>query len=38
MLNQSQIEQIINDYQDPSTQMTLGESKARADIKLDGIH
>ncbi len=36
MLNQSQIEQIINEFKDPSTQMTLGESKARANIKLEG--
>jgi len=36
MLNQSQIEQIINEFKDPSSQMTLGESKARVNIKLEG--
>ena len=36
MLNQSQIEQIINEFNDSSTRMTLGESKARANIKLEG--
>ncbi|MDH5358232.1 MAG: iron-sulfur cluster carrier protein ApbC [Gammaproteobacteria bacterium] len=36
MLNPPQIEQIVNDYQDPSSQMTLGETKAKIDINLDG--
>lgn len=36
MLNQSQIEQIINDYQDRSTLMTFGETKAKIGVKLDG--
>jgi ATP-binding protein involved in chromosome partitioning len=36
MLNQSQIEQIINEFNDPSTQMTLGESKTKTKIKLEG--
>lgn len=35
MLNPSEIEQIINDYYDPSIQMTLGESKAKVDITLE---
>lgn len=36
MLNQSQIEQIINDYQDPSTLMTFGDSHANVNATLDG--
>ena len=36
MLNQSQIEQIINEFNDSSTRMTLGESKTRINIKLEG--
>jgi ATP-binding protein involved in chromosome partitioning len=34
MLNQSQIEKIINDYQDPSALMTFGDSKANVDVKI----
>lgn len=34
MLDQSQIEQIINEYQDISSQMTLGDSKAKVVVKL----
>lgn len=36
MLNQSQIEQIINDYQDPSALMTFGDSRANIVVKIDG--
>ena len=36
MLNKSQIEQIINEFNDPSTQMTLGDSKVRINAKLEG--
>ena len=36
MLNQSQIEQIINEFNDSSTRMTLGESKTGINIKLEG--
>jgi ATP-binding protein involved in chromosome partitioning len=36
MLNQSQIEQLINDYHDESTLMTLGESNARTVVKVEG--
>ncbi|MFT7413817.1 MAG: ATP-binding protein involved in chromosome partitioning [Methylophagaceae bacterium] len=36
MLNQAQIEQIINDYQDPSALMTFGDSKARVVVKIEG--
>ncbi|NOQ94847.1 MAG: iron-sulfur cluster carrier protein ApbC [Methylophaga sp.] len=36
MLEPSQIEQIINDYTDSIAQMTLGESKAKVDVNLDG--
>ena len=35
MLNQSQIEQIINEFVDPSTLMTLGETKAKTKINLE---
>ncbi|PHS70291.1 MAG: iron-sulfur cluster carrier protein ApbC [Methylophaga sp.] len=35
MLEVSQIKQIINEYQDPFTQMTLGESRVKTDIKID---
>jgi ATP-binding protein involved in chromosome partitioning len=36
MLNLSQIEQLINDFRDDSTQMTLGESKAKITIDIQG--
>ncbi len=36
MLNQSQIEQLINDYNDQSAQMTLGESNAKITVNIDG--
>lgn len=36
MLNQSQIEQIINEFNDSFTQTTLGESKTKINIKLEG--
>jgi len=36
MLEASQIEQIINDYTDSVAQMTLAETKAKIDVKLDG--
>ena len=36
MLNSSQIEQIVNDYIDPSSQMTLGESKTKIKLNLEG--
>lgn len=35
MLNPSQIEQLVNDYRDESTQMTLGESKAKVVVNTD---
>ena len=35
MLNLFQIEQLIHNYQDPVTLMTLGEVKAKLDIDLD---
>lgn len=35
MLNKSQIEQLINDYQDPLTLMTLAEVKARVKVNID---
>jgi ATP-binding protein involved in chromosome partitioning len=34
MLNPSQIEQLINDYRDESTQMTLGDSKAKVAVTV----
>jgi len=36
MLNPSQIEQIINDYNDSVAQMTLADTKAKVDVNLDG--
>ena len=35
MLNSSQIEQLINDYTDPSSLVTLGESKTKIKLNLD---
>jgi len=36
MLNQSQIEQLINDYRDESAQMTFGETKANVNATIKG--
>ncbi len=36
MLTVPQIEKIVNDYSDSAAQMTLGESKAKVDINLNG--
>ncbi|MDB2705056.1 iron-sulfur cluster carrier protein ApbC [Pseudomonadota bacterium] len=36
MLNQSQIEQLINDYNDESAQVKLGESNAKITVNIDG--
>lgn len=35
MLNPSQIKQLVNDYQDPITSLTLADAKARVEVNLD---